>query len=541
MKRLFPFVQRFLRHRKRLGIGVLAIPFVALCDIQLTLLIGDTLTDLREQEDEVFLAGVFFAMLGIALVQGFFQFVQRWFIVGVSRRVEVELKQELFDKLTRLPMSFHGKSRSGDIVSRLTSDVENLRMLLGPGSMYTLGALVIAPGSLIVLAQISPAVAFGMAVPLAAAGFFMRWVTPRLHATSQDVQESLATISHRAQESFAGIRVVKGYGLAQHEGEGFRAVSEENRGHQIRMASARGQMHSLFNLSFEMAFLPILIVGGWAMIDRSIAVGDLFKFIDLGFKVFWPIMALGWIAGLYPRAVVSAKRIDALLDEEVAIDDPARPVQPQRITGAFQLRDVSFTYEGAARPALQGVTVDVPAGFHPGRRGSHRLGQDDPARAVGTGARGPRRRASRSCAAARSLARNAAQRDRLRAPGQLPVLRHLPREPRLRFRRAPVDRAHRGADRAGRHDRRGGLLPGRHRAADRRARRDALRRAAPEDVHRARPGQGRPGAGARRCALGGGHGDRGQAARRPARRRRGPHGRALGTPPGHRASRGPDP
>jgi len=356
------FYRRFLVHRWRLLGGVLAIPLVAACDIQITVLIGNALSHLQAREDPEFLRGFFFLLLAIAATQGFFRFLQRWWIVGVSRRVEVELKQDLFDKLTGLSLGFHERSRSGDIVSRLTSDVENLRMLLGPGCMYTLGSLVMVPGSFAVLFSISPKLAFAMIVPLSLAGFAMKSLTPRLHRWSMAVQESLADISHRAQESFSGVRVVKGYGLAALESSEFRGVSEENRDHQIGLGRVRGMTQALVHLSFDLAFLPILVVGGIAMIDRSIEVGDLFKFIDLGFKVFWPMIALGWMAGLYPRALASAERIDELLGEPSEIIEADEPVERRSRAGALSLRRVSYTYPGAPRPALTDVSVEVPAG-----------------------------------------------------------------------------------------------------------------------------------------------------------------------------------
>ena len=362
MRLLGRFVRRFLAHRGRLFAGILCIPVVAGCDIWLTVTIGDALSELRQGSDAEFLRGVFFFLLLIAATQGLFRFLQRWWIVGVSRRVEVQLKQDLFDRLCHLPQSYHDRSRSGDVVSRLTSDVENLRMLLGPGSMYVLGALVMVPGSLVVLMQISPAVTGTMALPLILVVIAMKVMTPRLHRHSTAVQESLADISHRAQESFAGMRVIKGYGLHEHEERGFREVSETNRSHQVQLAHARGMTQGLIHLSYELAFLPILFVGGWAMIDRTLEVGDLFKFIDLGFKVFWPVIALGWIAGLYPRALASAERVGALLDETSEIVDPEHPVPLPRVRGALRLRDVSHTFADAPRPALSGVTVDVPAG-----------------------------------------------------------------------------------------------------------------------------------------------------------------------------------
>ena len=366
MKLLAPFIARFFRHRLRLLAGLLCIPVVVLCDIRITLWFGDALTRLKLRDDDAFLDGLlqlWLLWLFVAAIQGSFRFLQRWLIVGVSRRVEVELKQELFDKLTELSLTFHNKSRSGDIVSRLTADVENVRMLLGPGSMYVLSALVFVPGSLVVLTQISPVVTFAMALPLFGVALAMKILTPKLHALSTDMQESVAEISHRAQESFAGARVIKGYGLEDHQSEHFEKSSRANRGAQIRFQNMRGVMHAAIHLAYDMAFLPILFVGGWALIDRSIAAGDLFKFIDLGFKVFWPVIALGWIAGLYPRALASAERIQELLAEKNDIGDPEEPtpLDPQKIRGELSLKGVSYTYEDAPKPAITGVDVHVPA------------------------------------------------------------------------------------------------------------------------------------------------------------------------------------
>jgi len=362
LRRLGRFHRRFLRHRRRLALGVACIPLVAVCDILLTVRIGDALDRLRTSADVAFLPRFFALLLAIAFAQGVFRYFQRWWIVGVSRRFEVELKQELFDRLTSLSFLFHARHRSGDIVSRLTSDVENLRMLLGPGTMYVLGALVMVPGSLIVLLSISPSVTLTMVVPLALVAVTMKALTPRLHRHSLAVQESLGDLSHRSQESFAGMRVVKGYGLAEREGDAFAALSEKNRGHQVDLARSRGLTNALIHLSHDLAFLPILLVGGMAMIDRTIQAGDLFKFIDLGFKVFWPVIALGWMAGLYPRAVVSARRIDELLEERSEVGEPAEPTPLEAVRGDLRLASVGFTYPGAERPAVQGVSVHVPAG-----------------------------------------------------------------------------------------------------------------------------------------------------------------------------------
>jgi ATP-binding cassette subfamily B protein len=132
--------------------------------------------------------------------------------------------------------------------------------------------------------------------------------------------------------------------------------------HQVALARTRGLTHAITWGSKDLTFLPILLVGGWAMIDRGLAVGDVFKFIDLTFKVFWPIIALGWMAGLAPRAVVSARRIEELFATEPDITDPAEPVALGRVEGRLELEDAGFRHPGAERDSVRGVTVDVPAG-----------------------------------------------------------------------------------------------------------------------------------------------------------------------------------
>jgi ATP-binding cassette subfamily B protein len=272
------------------------------------------------------------------------------------------MKQELFDKLVSLSFRFHAKSRSGDVVSRVTSDVENIRMFLGPGVMYTLGAIVMVPASMGLLFTLNAPLALTMILPLVLMGLGMKAFTPRLHKYSEAVQESIAEIGHRAQENFSGIRIVKGYGREEQQIAKFDVASQKNMENQVQLGRSRGLTHALTHAANDFTFVVILVIGGLAMIDRTLAAGDLFKFIDLTFKVFWPIIALGWIAGMYPRALASAKRIDELLAEQSEIQESASPRELRHIHGHVKLEHVSFTYSGAERPALSDVSVDAPAG-----------------------------------------------------------------------------------------------------------------------------------------------------------------------------------
>ena len=202
-----------------------------------------------------------------------------------------------------------------------------------------------------------------MILPLILMGVGMKMLVPRLHRASTAVQESLADIAHRAQENFSGIRIVKGYGREQQQTDRFDVSSRENMDNQVWLARTRGLTATITHGAFDLTFVVILVLGGLAMIDKTLPVGDLFKFIDLTFKVFWPIIAMGWIAGMYPRALASAERVDHLLDTEADIQDPPDPVRtPGGPKGAFELDRVTFTYPGAEQPALTNISVSIPAG-----------------------------------------------------------------------------------------------------------------------------------------------------------------------------------
>ena len=328
------FFRRFLRYRGPLLMGLVCIPLAQLADVAITLLVGDALDRAQDAPDAEWMGHVLTWMAVYAVGHSILRFYQRWLIVVVSRRVEVDLKRELLDKLTSLPFAFHDRSRSGDVVSRLTSDVEAVRMTLGPGLMYTLGAVVIVPISLAILFTIKPTLALAMVIPMVGMGVTMKLLTGRLHSFSVAVQESIASISHRAQENFGGIRIVKGYAREDQQARLFEATSAENRDNQVELGKARGLTHAAVNASFDLTFAVILLIGGLAAVDRTLPIGDLFKFIDLTMKVFWPLIAIGWVLGMLPRAIASAERVQELLDEENPIEDGEASVASGDVRGA---------------------------------------------------------------------------------------------------------------------------------------------------------------------------------------------------------------
>ena len=358
------FFRRFLIYKRDLVGGFVSLPLANLADIGITVLIGRAIDRLDRGDGSDFLLKTIGWIAVCAIAHSVFRFLQRWWIVVVSRRFECDLKLDLFRKLTALDFDFHNASRSGDIVSRLTSDVENLRMFLGPGMMYSTSAAVVVPISIGILFWLDPTLSLFMLLPMLLMGVAMRFFSPELHTESVKVQERLADISHRAQENFSGIRIVKGYARADQQARIFERVSDETRNAQNRLASARGKTHAAVHGANQLTFVVILAVAGFALIDRRMTAGELFQFIDLTMKVFWPLIALGWILGMYPRAVASGERVEELLQRVPLIGDgtAAGADNDEPLRGELEAIDVGFRYAGAKHAALSGISFELPAG-----------------------------------------------------------------------------------------------------------------------------------------------------------------------------------
>jgi len=235
-------------------------------------------------------------------------------------------------------------------------------MFLGPGMMYCGGAFVILPVTLTLLFNVHSQMAATLIAPLILMGLTIRVTAPRLHKWSTAVQESLADISSRAQESFAGVRVIRGYAREEERAERFAADSASNRDNQIALSRWRGLQSAVIHAANDLCFAVILIAGGYGLLAGELSKGDLFLFIDLVIKVFWPIIALGWMAGIYPRAVASAKRVSEILDAESEITEAEVPVSLSAPRGEIQLSGVGFQHEGAERATLSSIDLNVPAG-----------------------------------------------------------------------------------------------------------------------------------------------------------------------------------
>ncbi len=302
------------------------------------------------------------AMVGISIVQGVFRYLTRMSVIGVSRHIESELRMRIFDHLQRLPQSFFGANRTGDILSRATSDLENVRLFLGPGVMNLLNTLVLFAMAAVSMSLLSPRLTLYAFLPLPVAAGAVALSSTFYHRAYRRAQEANAVASSIAQENFSGMRVVKACTLEASQIGAYRKAALAYQARNLDVARLMGLFHPLIGFLLSLTTVVILWAGGRMVIREELTVGALVAFLGFMAMLIWPAVALGWVFSLLQRGTASAGRIRWILDTPPGIDEPDEPLAVTRIDGRVTFDRLTFTYPGATSPALREVSLDVPAG-----------------------------------------------------------------------------------------------------------------------------------------------------------------------------------
>jgi len=285
----------------------------------------------------------------------------RRLIIGVSRDVEYELRDLLFRKLLALDFDFYQRRRTGDIISRCTNDLNDVRTLLGPGIMYLPDGLsrlaLFAP----VLVGLHATMAGALGVLVVALVAVILVITPRLRPRFRRVQELVAAINDRVWQIVTGINTVKLYGLAASETERFRELNRSYISANVGLARTRGVLWPLLQFMYGLATLLLLLLGGTAVIRGTLTYGELLQFAAIVGWLTFPVLSLGWVSTLIQQGISAMERIRAILDHPVAAR-PAHPVPVPAGPLAVSADGVSYRFPNADRDALTGVKLALRAG-----------------------------------------------------------------------------------------------------------------------------------------------------------------------------------
>jgi ATP-binding cassette, subfamily B, multidrug efflux pump len=308
----------------------------------------------------------FYALLlvGIAVSKGIFQFLTRWIVIGISRDIEFDLRNDMFRHLEQLSFPYYQRTRTGDIMARATNDLNAVRMLLGPAIMYSANTLVFTAGALIYMLKISPKLTLYTFLPLPIASIVIQYFGKQIHERFEKIQAMFSDISARAQENFSGARVIRAYAQEAAEVRQFEAANTEYINRSLPLARLMGLLWPTLELTLGLAVVLVLWLGGREVLLNRITVGQFAAFLTYMIQLTWPVIALGWVINIFQRGTASLKRINEILLEQPEITDEkevlAAGAPSGELRGEIEFRGLNFAYNGTS--VLHDVNLRIPEG-----------------------------------------------------------------------------------------------------------------------------------------------------------------------------------
>jgi ATP-binding cassette subfamily B protein len=299
-------------------------------------------------------------LVGLAVLKGIFQFWMRVIIIGISRDIEFDLRNDLYRHLETLSWDFYGRTRTGDVMARATNDLNAVRMMLGPGIMYwteTSLTFVLAIG---IMMSTDWRLALLSVLPMPAVSFAVIYFGRAIHTRFERIQEMFSDISSRAQENFSGVRMIRAFVQERAEMRRFAELNREYVGQNMKLVRIQAVFDPLLEALIGLTFLVVLWVGGYQVLRGRISIGSFVMFNTYMGMLVWPMIALGWVVNLMQRGTASLGRINQILDERPAIAAPAAPVAIGKPHGEIEFAGVRLDY-GSAH-ALDGIDLRIRAG-----------------------------------------------------------------------------------------------------------------------------------------------------------------------------------
>jgi ATP-binding cassette subfamily B multidrug efflux pump len=302
-------------------------------------------------------------LVAIALAKGVFLYAQRWILIGISREIEFDLRNDLFRQLEIQDSGFYQRYRTGDIMARMTNDLNAVRMLLGPALMYSANTIFFTVGALFFLFRISPYLTMVAWAPMPLASILVQYFGRKIHDRFERIQESFSEISSQAQENYSGARLVRAFAREESQIGIFEKLNRLYIARAQRLVQLMGMLWPTLEFILGISMIITLLVGGHEVIARHITPGQFVAFNTYMILLIWPIIAVGWVVNLFQRGTASVKRIDELLQAKPTIDDShADPSIPADLAlrGEIEFRNLNFSYGN--QPVLQCVSLHIPAG-----------------------------------------------------------------------------------------------------------------------------------------------------------------------------------
>jgi len=373
LRPLFPYLQRYWRSYV---LGGLALIIYNVTKATIPLIIGGAAKDIQQRLTAAKVEHHASLLIGVAVVSAIFLYLTRQIIIGASREIEFDLRNDLFTYLETQPQAFFQRHRTGDIMARSTNDLNAVRQLLGPAIMYSANTIVFTAAALPMMLRMSPRLTLLAFLPLPVASVIVQYFGARIHKRFERIQASFSDISAQAEENFSGVRLIRAFAQEDAQASAFESSNREYIRRSLRLARLMAMLWPTLEFFLGLSLMLTLLVGGHEVLlnrhdpHAGITVSQFFSYNTYMVQLIWPMIALGYVINLVQRGAASVVRIHQLMLEKPAIDDSAvdtalstpsalGPWPP--ISGHITFNHLSFAYPTGPE-VLHNITLDIPAG-----------------------------------------------------------------------------------------------------------------------------------------------------------------------------------
>jgi ATP-binding cassette, subfamily B, multidrug efflux pump len=361
LRRLFPYIGRYRRTFTLGLLCVFATTAIQLLPPWVLKFAVDDLTAGVTREKLVWYAAL---IMAIAIAGAVFRFLMRRILIGASRDIEYDIRNDFFARLQLLPLGYYQARRTGDLMSRATNDLNAVRMMIGPAVMYSANTLLVFVVAIAVMLSIDVKLTLIALVPLPFVSIAVRYFGAAIHRRFEAIQAQLSDLSAVVQENLAGVRVVRAYSQEAREIDRFRQANAEYVARNRVLIRIQGLFYPSMTFFLGLGALLVLWMGGREVIRGRISLGEFFAFNSYLAMLSWPMIAFGWVTNILQRGLASWGRMLEIMDAVPAIGDEHVSAAGRRleIRGAISIRHLTFTYPGTDRPVLHDVSLEIPAG-----------------------------------------------------------------------------------------------------------------------------------------------------------------------------------
>src|SRR3984885_6175926 len=361
---LAPLYSYMRRYRWQYVQGTLACVATNIVAVQFPRILGMAINRIQQGTTRELILIFALILVGISLVKGVFLYAQRWILIGISREIEFDLRNDLFRNLETQDSGFYQRYRTGDIMARMTNDLNAVRMLLGAALRYSSKTIFLSVFALFFMLRISPYLTLVALAPMPLASILVQYLGRRIHERFERIQASFSDISAQAQENYSGVRLIRAFAREESQIGLFERLNRQYIGRALRLVQLMGMLWPTLEFILGISMVITLLAGGHQVLAHRINVGQFVAFSTYMIMLIWPIIAVGWVINIFQRGTASVKRIDEILKAKPLITDARSTLsgfgEETVLNGEIEFRHLNFSYGDT--PVLRDINLKIPAG-----------------------------------------------------------------------------------------------------------------------------------------------------------------------------------